>query len=59
MKMNDPKTMTNYQLAERLRGIALDYSRVVEARGDLDEHDTAMIGILRQSAERLEKAAVL
>jgi len=57
--MNDPKTMTNYQLAERLRGIALDYSRVVEARGDLDEHDTAMIGILRQSAERLEKAAVL
>lgn len=57
--MNDPKTMTNYQLAERLRGIALDYSRVVEACGQLDEHDTAMIGILRQSAERLEKAAVL
>jgi len=57
--MNDPKTMTNYQLAERLRGIALDYSKVVEARGQLDEHDTAMIGILRQSAERLEAAAVL
>lgn len=55
--MNDPKTMTNYQLAERLRGIALDHSRVVEARGELDEHDTAIIGILRQSAERLEKAA--
>jgi len=55
--MNDPKTMTNYQLAERLRGIALDYSKVVEARGQLDEHDTVMIGILRQSAERLEKAA--
>jgi hypothetical protein len=59
MKMNDPKTMNDYQLAERLRGIALDYSKVVEARGQLDEDDTAIIGILRRSAERLEKAAGL
>jgi len=52
-----PKDMTSDQLAVALRGIALDYSKVVEARGQLDEHDTAMIGVLRQSAERLEKAA--
>jgi len=57
MTMNDPKTMTNYQLAERLRAMAIDHARMVQARGPLDDYDNNIISILYLSAERLEKAA--
>jgi len=55
--MNDPKTMSDYQLAERLRAMAIDHARMAAARGPLDDYDTAIIGILYRSAERLEEAA--
>lgn len=57
MTMNDPKTMSDYQLAERLRAMAIDHARMAAARGPLDDYDTAIIGILYRSAERLEEAA--
>jgi len=57
--MNDAKTMTNYQLAERLRAMAIDHARMVQARGPLDDYDNNIISILYLSAERLEKAAGL
>ena len=57
MTMNDPKTMTNYQLAERLRAMAIDHARIAGARCPLDHYDNHIISILYVAAERLEKAA--
>jgi hypothetical protein len=59
MTMNDAKTMTDYQLAERLRAMAIDHARMAGARGPLDDYDNNIISILYVAAERLEKAAGL